>query len=358
MNIFVKDKRGDLQEKMKRIREIDVLRGYATVLVVVGHIIQYVIAAPNEFDNSIVFRFIYSFHMPLFFFISGFCIYRSNKTYGWKWIIAKGKQLVIPFCVWIPIGWVIHKSWNTVSLLECIKRVIVSPDNGGLWFLWVLFLCDIGWTIIAWIIPKDYGLKVLVSTIFMMYLVVTKLLPSVSYFGIGLLKYRILYYLLGIIAGYIYDNKDKYQKFKKIIDSKIVILLITVLFVLSAYYWDRINGYKLQGIVCWINDRTPYGTKFLNLYFKNIVSVLGILASCYLSRILIMNAIVEKIFSYIGTFSLEIYILQFYFLRNWIGVIGIDAVLSFLMCIGLSILISRIIEKKRLLGSVLFGKLK
>lgn len=60
---------------------LDVLKGFAIFLVVMGHAIQY---NQVDFDTNPVFRFIYSFHMPLFMFVSGFIlkkiIYRSPKA--------------------------------------------------------------------------------------------------------------------------------------------------------------------------------------------------------------------------------------------------------------------------------------
>lgn len=51
---------------MNRILQIDVLKGFAILLVVLGHAIY-----ETYSENNIVFRMIYSFHMPLFMFLSG-----------------------------------------------------------------------------------------------------------------------------------------------------------------------------------------------------------------------------------------------------------------------------------------------
>ena len=58
---------------MKRIEYIDALRGFAIFLMVVGHVI------PNLYLNKQMVLpnlnlWIYSFHMPLFFTISGYFI--------------------------------------------------------------------------------------------------------------------------------------------------------------------------------------------------------------------------------------------------------------------------------------------
>lgn len=53
-----------------RIIWIDNAKAIAILLVVVGHIIQFMYS-PEGFDQNIVFRYIYAFHMPLFFLLSG-----------------------------------------------------------------------------------------------------------------------------------------------------------------------------------------------------------------------------------------------------------------------------------------------
>lgn len=62
----------------ERIQYIDAMRGFAILLVVIGHLIQY--NFEDAFHNDI-FNIIYSFHMPLFFFISG-CV--STTAYKGK----------------------------------------------------------------------------------------------------------------------------------------------------------------------------------------------------------------------------------------------------------------------------------
>lgn len=54
--------------------KIDILRGFATILVVLGHILQYSMMQNEAFYNDFLFKVIYSFHMPLFMCISGFCL--------------------------------------------------------------------------------------------------------------------------------------------------------------------------------------------------------------------------------------------------------------------------------------------
>ena len=52
----------------KRDDLLDIAKDIGIMLVVLGHTLQ---GFYTDFDNNLAFRLIYSFHMPLFFFISG-----------------------------------------------------------------------------------------------------------------------------------------------------------------------------------------------------------------------------------------------------------------------------------------------
>lgn len=65
----------------RRLRNIylDVVKGIAMFLVIWGHCIQYFTASSTHYEN-IVFKVIYSFHMPLFALILQYCIEFMKKA--------------------------------------------------------------------------------------------------------------------------------------------------------------------------------------------------------------------------------------------------------------------------------------
>ena len=65
---------GDIMVDNKRKDEIDWLRGFAAFLVVLGHaIIVFPVNLHDIFWCRYLYNVIYSFHMPMFFAISGYC---------------------------------------------------------------------------------------------------------------------------------------------------------------------------------------------------------------------------------------------------------------------------------------------
>lgn len=61
---------------MQRVEHIDYLKGFAILMVLLGHI--FIAKAPAGTHYPFC-EMIYSFHMSLFFFVSGFLAYKTNK---------------------------------------------------------------------------------------------------------------------------------------------------------------------------------------------------------------------------------------------------------------------------------------
>ena len=80
-----------------RVAQLDFLKGIAIILVVTGHVVSQ-IWAPYSYEQNIVFRFCYSFHMPLFVFISGYiCSKTLKKDIGW--LLRRLRNIGIPYII-------------------------------------------------------------------------------------------------------------------------------------------------------------------------------------------------------------------------------------------------------------------
>jgi len=108
-----------------RIHWIDVLKGVGIILVIIGHTLR---------ENSLYF-WVYSFHMPLFFFLSGYLMEQKEKIIDYKgYISQKCKMLLLPFIVFRIILWAY---WFVV---ESKYREL---DLGPIWFLIILFINEL-----------------------------------------------------------------------------------------------------------------------------------------------------------------------------------------------------------------------
>lgn len=135
----------------------NVMKVLLTLLVVLGHaLIMYttdsVIAVRRTSEAlSVLARYIYSFHMPAFFLVSG-CVYgicrerMDERKYpdGLRLIALKAKRLLIPYavigCLWVvPVVVILGMSKNGL-LLGWVKDILLVGDPKHLWYLWVLFV--------------------------------------------------------------------------------------------------------------------------------------------------------------------------------------------------------------------------
>lgn len=128
-----------------RLIYIDYAKGFAILLVVAGHLSQYCL---NGTSAKNVFNFIYSFHMPLFFFLSGYVASlsrnRIEKGNILPLFIKKIKSLLLPFLVWgVIIYLLFQQHFSFEDSVERVVQVLFNPSNNAPWFLLTLFCIQI-----------------------------------------------------------------------------------------------------------------------------------------------------------------------------------------------------------------------
>lgn len=134
-------------DAQRRMPEIDVLRGILIVTVVVGHAIQQYAAALGR-PGAAVESFIYSFHMPVFVFVSGFCASRMTRISGWdeerEFLMSRFSRLLVPYFVWGGIYFVLRLCFGGYARIPYDYSKVAfflggyNPD-GAMWFVWALF---------------------------------------------------------------------------------------------------------------------------------------------------------------------------------------------------------------------------
>lgn len=116
---------------MQRIAYIDLLKGFAIFLVVMGHFLAWNIpesCQPN-FGQSFVYRLIYSFHMPLFFFLSGYLVdvkkEKWNGLYLKSFLTKRCMVLLLPAISFLFIRFFRFGSWEFQWFLICLFEMQV-----------------------------------------------------------------------------------------------------------------------------------------------------------------------------------------------------------------------------------------
>lgn len=132
-----------VSKSRKRLEWVDIAKGIAIILMVVGH----------EVINPDIRAVIFSFHMPLFFILSG---YTSSRVNSWQKLGCKAKKsfthvwlLAVLMVILLGIENVLFlKGFNFVNFYQSILKGLFWGSNipqinlmsvGVMWFLFVFF---------------------------------------------------------------------------------------------------------------------------------------------------------------------------------------------------------------------------
>lgn len=119
------------QSTSVRNEYIDFLKGFAIFLVVAGHSIV------DLEQLTPLFNFIYSFHIPLLFFLSGYIEEKNcNKYISRKlhMLLKRTKSLLIPYFVWTILFYFLRNGIHGFHANELFLR-LCGYDQDCLWFL-------------------------------------------------------------------------------------------------------------------------------------------------------------------------------------------------------------------------------
>ena len=116
---------------MQRDITIDFLKGIAIFLVVLGHL----------FPVPPVSNFIYSFHMPLFMFLSGCTFFYSfsHSNSAFQYLARHFFSLIVSYVVWAFVFYYVQNA-KSFSFQDFLLSPISQKHFNHLWFLPTLFL--------------------------------------------------------------------------------------------------------------------------------------------------------------------------------------------------------------------------
>lgn len=132
-------------EANKRIEWIDTARGIGILLIILGHL-------P---DLGNIRTWLFSFHLPLFFFLSGY-LFKKDIPFL-TFLKKKAKTLLLPYAVlslgiiaYLTVLKVYQKAFSFSYFWHLVLDYIVQRRSGTVWFLTCLFLLEI----LFWFLSK------------------------------------------------------------------------------------------------------------------------------------------------------------------------------------------------------------
>lgn len=127
----------------KRIDYLDIAKGIGIILVVLGHSFpdaSYTVGIQNPICK-VIFELIYTFHMPLFFFISGYLSPKLVIQKEKKMILKRISSLLIPYLfmsmLYVPLRLLLSNMANSSWNLQDIWKILIgiSPNRWGMVFI-------------------------------------------------------------------------------------------------------------------------------------------------------------------------------------------------------------------------------
>lgn len=272
-------------DKNKSIYWINNLRAVGIILVIIGH------------NDTLLTKYIYSFHMPLFLFLSGMLFNDKKWSSLNNYIEHKVKTLLIPYLIlslilyviWIPLDLIQGKFINNTILIKNFIGIFYSQGvheymtwGVPMWFLTMLFVVNILFFIINKYFKTYIGYVIIIlSIIGYLFTYIDMRLPwSINVALVGIVFYAIGFLLRDKIQSYVF-NKKSY-------------IIVCSLFLIS--------------IICsTLNKRVDMYSSIYNNYF---LFYLGAISGIFYIVLLVKMLPKNKIMTFIGVNT--IYLLAFH----------------------------------------------
>lgn len=339
-----------------RNASVDVFRGMAMLMVVLGHTMS---GCTINSQNSIAFNIIWSLQMPLFMLISGYVNRYTNAPTNFaslgKLLIKRTISYLLPWIIWT---FLIRGIIFSETLFLNLKWIVYNMDS-GYWFIFSI------WTIsMIFNISRYVGIKVSRdgSTVQKnVYCAIFYLLGTVVC-GVIALKYGLtflglkltIYYMPFYYAGYLFSviqnelcRDDKLNVFCEVVIAVSCAIYVLLLSKVNLYYISD----NFSGIII----------RIISSLF-GCITIIGLLKKWTSSE-----GKLQKIISWIGVHSLEIYLIHYLVLSILQDVISPDFVTprgiilvaaNFLITTCLACLSAYLLDQNYYLRCILFGKYK
>ena len=324
----------------KRNSLIDILKGIAMLLVIIGHSIQYA-NGKEYFDNELFydnwfFKIIYTFHMPLFMLISGYLMGFSRKSFL-QGLQNKIKTIVIP-----TVTFSILFLWNVPFSISFLNPL----TTWFYWFLWSNLICYILFGFI-----KKINAKYLLAISFIaMFFIPDSIIIS---------AHKFMYQMF--LVGYWTHSNNLMEYIEK--HKKHILYICTFLFILLLPFYNR-NTYIYTTPYCILNDNWE---RIISIdIFRIIIAILGcivfVISIGYIQKHLIKETLASRFLTFVGINSIGFYGFQFLLLiiiRRFIWPLNLDHVIStsltfVILLIGCS-LATMVCKRLKVLNIIFFG---
>ncbi len=330
--------------------ELNIFRAFVIIWVIIGH----------SFDNDPHFfgflhSYAYSFHMKAFFVLSGLLF--AKKVLGVTGIKdclteikSRFLRLMVPYAFFTVVSYALKFIFNDYAKNKISREMIINTftgsmnPNGGLWFLYALFIISV-FALLLYKIPAWAGLLITAVMYFL-------------YWQFGLLNYPILchvsHYGVFFFTGmFIYGYYDRISSSLK-----------------GFYERHRAVSGVLSAVMLALSFTAVYLYKkstHREYYFLLILTVFNTVTWYLVSHCVLSLGLFKPALMTVGNYGMDIYMLGYYVqtilrlvLGTWLGIpyLAYSAVLC-IAAIVIPIPVSKFIVRKfRITRALVLGDFK
>lgn len=263
----------------KRIPWLDICRGIGIILVVLGHS-----AIPE-----VLRKYIFSFHMPLFFFISGFLFKKNTNLSIVSYVLHKVRTLLLPYFYFSIIIVICYYILNELTIKKGLINVLLGLGGHhgiALWFIISLFITEILFYIVYNNVSnKNLTIYILVS--FVVGYIMYKMQIHLPYKFEVTFTAIVFYYL-----GYIFRKNDLLKSLNKYF-YLFGLMFISILF---SSLNSRVDmNYNQLGNIIYFYLSAISGILYLHIISINFITMNKYHLMAFLNKILIflgMNSLI------------------------------------------------------------------
>lgn len=263
-----------------RDNTFDILKGILIVLVVLGHLVD---------GNSMLHATIFSFHMPVFFMITGILSHwgATNREF----ILKRTKSYVVPYFSWCILLFLLFYIENPVKYIVRIVyggAMNTTQYTYPFWFICCLFVSSVVFN--RFWNSKKWVFLLLSAYLIGWYLVLHKNnIPALPW-SLEVVPFALMYFFLGIWTGRI--EKNAVQRYGA--SFYIIPVLLACYFIAAHIYGSTDFTITMKTV------------KFNCFYLDLLYPATFYLAMKGLSILVAKSVNMTKIFAYMGKSSLVI----------------------------------------------------
>lgn len=278
-----------------RLGFIDIARAFAIIFIVIGHTLV------HSSNCSIIFKLLYSFHVVLFFIISGYTFKIENNESKFKFIKKKFIRIMVPYFIWATLflipymlfGQNVGSNLGTNSSFDLLNQIVnvlygngnlsALKQNSSLWFLPALFSMNIFYYFVVKFIDKykiNKGLMLVI--LFAIGFISSSFLSVILPWGVNtVLNVGVFFYI-----GYLFKelellNRNKIFKLRYMVIALIIGLVSSLVnisiscidYSYGNYFLCFLSGLCLSLVIVYISYKIDKN-KIFEYIGKNTMGIL------------------------------------------------------------------------------------